>query len=44
MGIGVDEQTGLIDIDEVRRVAKDHQPAVLIAGASSYPRSSFTRR
>jgi len=35
---GVDETTSLIDYDEVRDVVKEHQPAVLIAGASSYPR------
>jgi len=34
---GVDA-TGRIDLDEVRRVVKDHQPKVLIAGGSSYCR------
>lgn len=36
---GVDPQTGLLDYDEVRRLARQHQPKVLIAGASSYPRA-----
>jgi glycine hydroxymethyltransferase len=35
---GVDA-TGRIDLDEVRRVVKEHQPKVLIAGGSSYCRS-----
>jgi glycine hydroxymethyltransferase len=35
---GVNVASGLIDYDEVRDVCKKHQPAVLIAGASSYPR------
>jgi glycine hydroxymethyltransferase len=36
---GVDPSTGRIDLDEVRRVVKDHQPKVLIAGGSSYCRN-----
>ena len=35
---GVDEQTGRIDYEEVRRLAKEHQPKMIIAGASAYPR------
>jgi glycine hydroxymethyltransferase len=35
---GVDGK-GLIDLDEVRRVCKEHQPKVLIAGGSSYARN-----
>jgi glycine hydroxymethyltransferase len=35
---GVDG-TGRIDLDEVRRVAREHQPKVLIAGGSSYCRN-----
>jgi len=35
---GVDQASSLIDYDEVRDVVKEHEPAVLIAGASSYPR------
>jgi glycine hydroxymethyltransferase len=35
---GVDG-SGRIDLDEVRRVVKEHQPKVLIAGGSSYARN-----
>uniref|UniRef100_UPI0019161BA9 serine hydroxymethyltransferase n=1 Tax=Burkholderia sp. E168m30 TaxID=1561201 RepID=UPI0019161BA9 len=34
----VDPATGLIDLDALRDLAKATRPAVLIAGASSYPR------
>jgi glycine hydroxymethyltransferase len=36
---GVRPDTGLIDLDEVRRLALEHRPQVLIAGGSSYPRA-----
>ncbi len=35
---GVTEDTNLIDYDEVRRLAKEHRPKLIIAGASAYPR------
>ncbi len=35
---GVDPETFLIDMDKVRDAAKEHKPAVLIAGWSAYPR------
>ncbi len=35
---GVDEKTHRIDYDEVRRLALEHQPKLLVAGASAYPR------
>ncbi len=35
---GVDVQTGLIDWDDVRRQAHEHKPALMICGASAYPR------
>jgi len=35
---GVDPKTGLIDYDEVLRIAKEHKPKMIIAGASAYPR------
>ncbi len=35
---GVDEKTGLIDYDEVRRLALEARPKMIIAGASAYPR------
>jgi glycine hydroxymethyltransferase len=35
---GVSEKTGHIDYDEVRRLAKESNPHMIIAGASAYPR------
>ncbi len=35
----VDHKTGLIDYDMVRDLARKHQPKLLVAGASAYPRS-----
>ena len=35
----VNHETGLIDYDEIRDMAKKNQPKLLIAGASAYPRS-----
>ncbi len=35
---GVSRDTGLIDYDEVRRLAQEHNPALIIAGASAYSR------
>ena len=35
----VDHETGLIDYDNIRDLAKKHQPKLLIAGASAYPRA-----
>lgn len=35
---GVDEETSLVDMAEVRRLAIEHQPKVIIAGWSAYPR------
>ncbi len=35
---GVDPQTGLIDYDEVRRIALECKPQMIVAGASAYPR------
>lgn len=35
---GVDHETGLIDMDEVRNQALAHKPKLIIAGASAYPR------
>ncbi|MEK9639878.1 MAG: serine hydroxymethyltransferase [Alphaproteobacteria bacterium] len=35
---GVSRQTGLIDFDEVRDLAKEHMPKMIMAGASAYPR------
>jgi glycine hydroxymethyltransferase len=35
---GVNQQTGTIDYDNVRRLAKEHRPKLIVAGASAYPR------
>lgn len=35
---GVSRDTGLIDYDEVLKLAKEHRPAVIIAGASAHSR------
>ena len=34
----VRRETGTIDYDEVERLAKEHRPTVIVAGASAYPR------
>ncbi|MBO1336402.1 serine hydroxymethyltransferase [Streptomyces sp. VRA16 Mangrove soil] len=34
----VDDTTGLVDMAEVERLAKEHRPKVIIAGWSAYPR------
>ncbi|AUA11070.1 aminotransferase class I/II-fold pyridoxal phosphate-dependent enzyme [Streptomyces sp. SID8382] len=34
----VDAETGLVDMDEVERLAKEHRPKLVIAGWSAYPR------
>ena len=36
---GVSEQDERIDYDEVRRLALEHKPQMLLAGASAYPRT-----
>ncbi len=35
---GVTEDTNTIDYDEVERLAKEHKPKLIVAGASAYPR------
>jgi glycine hydroxymethyltransferase len=34
----VDRDTSLIDMDEVQRLAEEHQPKLIVAGWSAYPR------
>ncbi|MFQ5550112.1 MAG: serine hydroxymethyltransferase [Gemmatimonadales bacterium] len=38
VGYGVEEETGLIDMDRVREVALAERPKLVIAGGSAYPR------
>ncbi len=35
---GVDRETSLIDMDQVAAVAREHQPKMIVAGWSAYPR------
>ena len=35
---GLNEKTQLIDYDEMRRLAKEHKPQMIVVGASAYPR------
>ncbi len=35
---GVDAKTGRIDYDALEKLAKEHKPKLIVAGASSYPR------
>jgi glycine hydroxymethyltransferase len=35
---GLSPETGLLDYDQVARLAREHKPRVLVAGASAYPR------
>ncbi len=39
VGYGVRKDTELIDYDEVRALAREHNPKLIIAGASAYPRT-----
>ncbi len=36
---GVDPETELIDYEEVKRLAMEHKPLLIVAGASAYPRA-----
>ena len=41
---GVNAETGRIDYDDLERLAREHKPRLIIAGASAYPRIiDFTR-
>ena len=39
VGYGVDKATGIIDYDAALALAKKHKPALIVAGASAYPRT-----
>jgi len=41
---GVSAETGRIDYDEVRRLALEHKPKLILAGASAYPREIDFKR
>ncbi|MFE7125363.1 serine hydroxymethyltransferase [Streptomyces sp. NPDC057617] len=38
VGYGVDEETGLIDYEQVRALARKHRPKAVVCGSISYPR------
>jgi glycine hydroxymethyltransferase len=35
---GVNEKTGLIDYEEIAKLAKEHKPKVIVSGLTAYPR------
>jgi glycine hydroxymethyltransferase len=39
VGYEVDKDTELIDLDQVRDLAREHRPKLIIAGATAYPRT-----
>lgn len=39
IGYGVDEKTGRVDMEEVRRLALEHKPKMIVAGFSAYSRN-----
>ena len=39
IGYGVDRETETIDYDDVERLATEHRPKMILAGASAYPRT-----
>lgn len=40
----LDQTTGLLNYDEIERLAKEHQPKILVAGHSAYPRQLDFKR
>jgi glycine hydroxymethyltransferase len=44
VGYGVDRETSLIDFDEVRRLARECRPRLIVCGASAYPRAIEAER
>lgn len=39
IGYGVDRETHRIDMDNVAKLAREHKPKLILAGASAYPRT-----
>src|ERR671918_121666 len=39
VGYEVDKDTELIDLDQVRDLAREHRPKMIVAGATAYPRT-----
>ncbi|MEZ5099357.1 MAG: serine hydroxymethyltransferase [Thermoleophilia bacterium] len=44
VGYGVERESGLIDFDEVARLAEQHRPRIIVCGGSAYPRKIETSR
>jgi glycine hydroxymethyltransferase len=38
VGYGVERESSLVDFDEVRKLAHEHRPRLIVCGASAYPR------
>ncbi len=38
VGYGVQQESGLVDYEEIERLALEHKPKLIIAGGSAYPR------
>ncbi|MFO0865259.1 MAG: serine hydroxymethyltransferase [Gemmataceae bacterium] len=38
VGYGVDQKNERIDVDQVAKLAREHKPKMIVAGASAYPR------
>ncbi|QIQ02683.1 serine hydroxymethyltransferase [Streptomyces liangshanensis] len=38
VGYGIDERTGLVDLPQVRALAREHRPRAIVCGSISYPR------
>ena len=38
VGYGVNPETEMLDYDEIARLAREHKPRLILAGASAYPR------
>ncbi len=38
VGYGVDKETETLDYDEIARLAQEHHPKLIVAGATAYPR------
>jgi glycine hydroxymethyltransferase len=41
---GVTRETSVVDYDEVRQLAKDHRPKLIVCGGSAYPRAVEAER
>lgn len=42
VGYGVDAETGLLDHDQVRHLARNHRPKAIVCGSIAYPATSTT--